>query len=410
MREARVVPTPVSPVDPAPRIARRSRVLRSWRIALVGYALALTTATHWPRLALSAEIPASDKTIHLIAFGMLTLLLWRSSLFDPRTPLWLVAIIAYAWAGLDEVSQGIPFLHRSVSWYDWIANACGITCALAIIWSMRPLQDAEQLDGPNQARSRLFEFTFDDMFATRRPWLIGFATLLACAIVIVFGHFILPTPRAVGVFGLIVVIIAIHVLYLVYRGIFFRRFEQVLREKPCLECGSIQRQPSESAFRLSPCESCGADRHASSFVLTPRPSFAAVARVSAIPALVAFAGISAMFSLVLLLPYIYSLTITTPTGRSAAPRFAQLLGRMPPTLNSAIDLTLYVLLIAVVIRLWRGRFAAYVDRAVRCRKCGHDLHGTPTNERGEGVCGECGEAFTRAITTERSIETADERG
>ena len=73
---------------------------------------------------------------------------------------------------------------------------------------------------------------------------------------------------------------------------------------------------------------------------------------------------------------------------------------MPPALNSAIDLTLYVLLIAVVIRVWRRRFAAYVDRAVRCHACGHDLHGTPTNERGEGHCGECGEAFTRVLTTE----------
>ena len=150
MRNAHAAPSHAAMIDPSLRAGRRSRVLRSRRLALLLYALLLTVATHWPRLALSPEIPASDKTIHLIAFGILTILLWRSGLFGPR---WLVAIIALAWAGIDEVSQGIPVLHRSVSWHDWIANACGVTCAMAIIWAMRPMQDAEQLDGPNQVAS-----------------------------------------------------------------------------------------------------------------------------------------------------------------------------------------------------------------------------------------------------------------
>lgn len=407
MREARVAPTSNPTEHDSPRAARRARVLRPWRLALLIYAVLLTTATHWPRLQLTPEIPASDKTIHLIVFGTLAILLWRSAWLGPR---WMVALVALAWAGLDEVSQGIPFLHRTVSWYDWIANACGITCAMAVIWAMRPIQDAEQLDGPNQARSRLFEFTFDDMFATRQPWLIGMATLVACAIVIGIAHFLLPTQRSVGIFGLVVVIVAIHALYLIYRGIFFRRFQQVLRDRPCLECGAMADDDSRDDQRSIACVTCGAMRSQSSFALSPRPPLAAVLRVSAMPALVAFTGITAMFALVLLLPYAYNLTITTPTGRSLAPRLAQLLGRLPPELNSAIDLTLYMLLIAVVIRLWRGRFAAYVDRAVRCRYCGHDLHGTPVNERGEGHCGECGTAFTRGLTVATRPETADEHG
>ena len=57
---------------------RRRRVLRPWRWAFVVYGVVLTVATHWPRLELGPEVPASDKVLHLVAFAVLTVLLWRT--------------------------------------------------------------------------------------------------------------------------------------------------------------------------------------------------------------------------------------------------------------------------------------------------------------------------------------------
>jgi hypothetical protein len=343
---------------------------------------------------------------------MLTLLLWRSGWFGPR---WLVAMIALAWAALDEVSQGIPILQRTVTWYDLLANVCGVTCAMAVLWAMGPLQSAEQLAGPDRARARLFQYTFDDMFARRKPWLIGLACGLLCCMMILLARPLLPSPRAVGIFGLLVVIVASHALYLVYRRIFFHDLRRVQRERPCLTCGARANAARLMRREECACSACGEDRFAGAYEMAPRPSLAAVLRISLFPALVAFAGVVALFALVLLLPIVYGWSIATPAGSRYVPRLAQLVGRVPPELSSAVDLTVYMLLISLVVRLWRRRFAAHVDQSVRCRTCGHDLHGTPTNERGEGHCGECGAAFVREVnadTTEhagKGIETAEQR-
>ena len=68
----------------------------------------------------------------------------------------------------------------------------------------------------------------------------------------------------------------------------------------------------------------------------PRPSLSAVVRISLMPALLAFAGITLMFAMVLLIPYLYSLSINTPSGRSASPRIAQMVGAclLPSTARS----------------------------------------------------------------------------
>jgi hypothetical protein len=280
---------------------------------------------------------------------------------------------------------------------------------MALLWAMGPVQSAEQLAGPDRARARLFEFTFDEMFARRWPWLIGLASLVACAIAILLARPLLPSPRAVGVFGLVAVIVVSHALYLIYRRIFFRDLQRVQRERPCLACGAAAQADQDD------CGVCGQERFASAYALAQRPPLSAVLRISLFPALVAFAGVVALFAIVLLLPIVYGWSIATPSGSRYVPRFAQLVGRVPPELSNAVDLTIYLLLIALVVRLWRRRFAAYVDQSVRCRNCGHDLHGTPTNERGEGHCGECGEKFLRAFTTQdtqstqRRDETADAR-
>lgn len=105
-----------------------SRISR-WRAAFIVYLLALTTGTHWPRLQIQAPVPDTDKFIHFLAFGGLTYLLWRTR-WIANLP--LLGLIAIAWTGLDEWSQGIPALGRTSSWLDFFAGAIGAIAA--VIW------------------------------------------------------------------------------------------------------------------------------------------------------------------------------------------------------------------------------------------------------------------------------------
>jgi hypothetical protein len=397
-----------SPVD-----ARTARVLRPWRIALVIYGLALTTATHWPRLRLSPEIPTSDKVIHMLAFAMLTLLLWRSAWLGPR---WLAAIVALAWASIDEVSQGIPALRRTVSWHDLVANICGVISAMALLWAMRRIPNDSEYLRPSEVRARLFAFTFDEMFSRSKPWLIGGVVASVTVAIILGVRPYLSSPQAVGTFGIIAFIVALHVLYFTYRFVFFREYQRVLADMPCMKCGAPGSQARLNESDGVECGVCKADRNGTGVRPPSRVSYAAIARVSLFPAAIALGGLAVLFGMVLVLPHVYGWMLATPSGRGTMPRLGQVLGRLPPSLTTVIDLTVYMLLIAVVIRAWRKRFAAYVDRAVRCRNCGHDLHGTPINERGKGHCGECGTPFNRftpehvARIVQAERETAEQRG
>ena len=104
---------------------------RLWRIAFIAYLVLLTTATHWPRLALGPEVPVNDKEIHIAVFATFTFLLWRTRWI---ANLGLVALVALLWAGLDESSQAIPAVHRTACWPDYFANAAGVLGMTAALW------------------------------------------------------------------------------------------------------------------------------------------------------------------------------------------------------------------------------------------------------------------------------------
>lgn len=92
----------------------------------------MTTGTHWPNLVIGPEVPASDKTIHVAAFAGLTILMWMTRWIPSLA---VVGAVMIAWAVLDELSQGIPILGRTVSLYDMAANVLGVTVAAALIWT-----------------------------------------------------------------------------------------------------------------------------------------------------------------------------------------------------------------------------------------------------------------------------------
>lgn len=105
--------------------------LRWRRVLFWFYAAVLFTATHWPNLQI--EVPGVERPdlfLHLGAFSTWTALLWAAGYAGPRsrwkTLLWLVPI-AVAYAGIDESSQGLPGVHRTVALDDFLANCTGVS-------------------------------------------------------------------------------------------------------------------------------------------------------------------------------------------------------------------------------------------------------------------------------------------
>jgi hypothetical protein len=119
---------------------------RCARWALPLYLAALTVATHWPKLEINAGPPSTDKFLHCLAFGLIPILLWLTGWFRS---LWVVLAAALAWAGLDELSQAVPGVERSVTWNDFFASAMGVvaaTIAIALARRARPRQSGESAE------------------------------------------------------------------------------------------------------------------------------------------------------------------------------------------------------------------------------------------------------------------------
>ncbi|MCP3905754.1 MAG: hypothetical protein GY715_19175 [Planctomycetes bacterium] len=127
------------PPTPEPRSPRRAT--RLWRVVFVVYALLLTTATHWPRLELPPISPFGDKTVHFLAFALLTWLLWRSQWIRHRLAL---TVTALAWSALDEVAQAIPGVNRFVTAPDLVANGLGVVSVGLWLWALEPPRDGRR--------------------------------------------------------------------------------------------------------------------------------------------------------------------------------------------------------------------------------------------------------------------------
>ncbi len=107
------------------------------RVVFVLYALALTTATHWPALKIGTEtFPAPDKIIHMIAFGGLLVMLWRTR-WVPR--IWQAGLIVLVWALVDELSQSIEVLQRTFTLQDMVAGQLGVVVTLAWYKALAPV-------------------------------------------------------------------------------------------------------------------------------------------------------------------------------------------------------------------------------------------------------------------------------
>ncbi len=110
--------------------------LRVRRKALIVYGLVLTLATHWPSLAIQGPISRPDLYAHFIAFSLLMVFVIGAELFGPllsKHNLLISFVLGIVWAGVDELTQGIPVLHRHVTFEDFLANLGGLVLGV-LIW------------------------------------------------------------------------------------------------------------------------------------------------------------------------------------------------------------------------------------------------------------------------------------
>jgi VanZ family protein len=358
---------------------------RPWRFALLAYLLALATATHWPQLQLGDEIPATDKTLHFVAFGGLAFLVWRAKVLRSRLA---VVAVALAWTVLDEVSQGIPALGRFVSIDDAVAGALGVLVVGAWLWALRPI-GAER----NRMRQSLDLFAFDDLFRAPRTWLLFGSIVLAGAAPVAVVWLAVGGPPVATAFR-----IAAIVCGAVAAGVLFARWRATRRratiERRCFECGRSAARGDLGPDGRGACPGCGAPLHESQWLEPPSLTLRAIARNAVVPALALAVVLAAIFAALALADRAYAHALASGLGSRALPRFVRAVATLPRSLVMTVDLAAILLLLAVAARMYRRRVARIHDRPVRCAWCGHDLRGTPA-ERGLGRCGECGAPFTR---------------
>jgi len=113
------------------------------RFAFGVFAGTLFALTHWPRLAIRVDIERPDLIVHLVAFAMWVVLGIAAAPFGQRLSLRNInttALIGLCYAPLDELSQGIPGLGRTVGIDDLVANCGGIIVGWSICLVLRKVR------------------------------------------------------------------------------------------------------------------------------------------------------------------------------------------------------------------------------------------------------------------------------
>jgi VanZ family protein len=121
---------------------------RARRVVFWVYTVALFAATHWPKVELPGP-PNTDKVLHIVVFGAWTFLFAVAGYLRPiRRPVSLLAIglIAAAWAGLDELLQEIPIIHRHATIKDYVANLIGVGAGLVAAVAASPVVETIDRD------------------------------------------------------------------------------------------------------------------------------------------------------------------------------------------------------------------------------------------------------------------------
>ena len=111
------------------------------------FAGTLFALTHWPRLAIHMNIERPDLIVHVTAFSMWVCLGVAASPFGRALSIRNInqmAICGLIYAPLDEFSQGIPGLGRTVGLDDLAANCAGILLGWSMCMLLRKIRGVSE--------------------------------------------------------------------------------------------------------------------------------------------------------------------------------------------------------------------------------------------------------------------------
>jgi hypothetical protein len=148
---------------------RRAR--RNWRRVLVVYFVAMTTATHWPRLGFGGG-GSIDKFIHFLGFGLLA---WIAMHAAPWGRASIGFVAALLWVYLDEKTQSLPALGRTFSGADMVAGLLGV-CAMGVLFAVRDATSLTRGAARDEARA-IEAWCYARGANWSRAALVGFAGL-----------------------------------------------------------------------------------------------------------------------------------------------------------------------------------------------------------------------------------------
>lgn len=357
---------------------------RFWRGIAVASLAVLFAGTHWPSLHIPEMVrpdgsPSEihpDKFLHFIGFGLLLVPWWWSGWFRRR---WTLLAAAAAWGVFDEASQAMLPIDRTFLAEDALCNLCGIAAAASLLAAAGPAGASGGLVRLAEARRARAE---DLLLARPSNWLVlattaALAALAASPLLAMLGPSLELHPRVMAIGGGVLAAAAGGLIAL-DRGI-AAKVAWFRREQACLACGR--------AGAAEGCRGCGAATPAAAWA-PPSEAMgpAALLRAAWAPLLRGAAAVILLVGLFLLLvadrPWAWS---------ESADRLY--LGLNPAT-RIVVDLAMLAAVGAWAARGIRRNLAAACDgQHRRCRRCGHDLAGTPPDAAGSGRCGECGTAF-----------------
>lgn len=365
------------------------RAARPWRVAFVVYALVLTTATHWPGLAIGKESqPAPDQILHMLSFGGLVVVLWRTRWV--RSPALAVAIVV-VWAAADELTQALPILRRTFSLQDVLAGQFGAVLVGVWWWAIGPLGAA-----PNRLRLAYQTFIVADLCGRWRTLLLAAAAALVGA-----GAFggatwlvLRALPPVTGNPGNIIVAVivgAVAAAQVTMAALFGPRARQLSAQQPCFECGGSCREALFDEAGRGSCPACGSTLHRGQWA-PPMQLPMSVALRGAGSALLTAVG------LVVLVVVLYWGLLALSMRVTAAKTLLAAWQRLDMDMRLVVDLTFVGAVLAIGLRIYRVRQARLHDRQhLECRVCGHDVSGTPL-DRGLARCPECGAGFVKIVS------------
>ena len=363
----------------------RAVLRRPWRRLFIAYFILLEVGTHWPRLELPGQIPATDKTIHFVAFGILTILLALTGWIRSR-----LAVVAAAAtiAVVDEFSQAIPGLGRTVSSLDIFANLTGVASAALWLWTSSPVGSRA-----NVLRQRRYEAIAWRTTAERDFWWRVFAPapLLGIMVAILWMTTDADVTQLAIRGSMIFGVLWFGGVLLARRLPFLRTVEHA---RPCYSCGASIPQSSST---YGSCTHCTSEWDIDQWRGWNKPELAEQRRImlpsiigGAVLFLIAIGVISIVFRLQSVTasagPFEGILTFISDTAKRVC--------RWPSSIGRIADLAFLNLVFTTMFRIYRVRLGRWYDRAQRCESCGHDLTGTPIEDDATVCCPECGHSAT----------------